>query len=181
MFDAKEYQRKWHQEHREEQNAKQRQRYAESEERRKKAIASVNRWKAENPEKAKEVAEKARAKAKERGYKPQLTPEQVAHARETTRQWRKDHKDVVVGYREERSRLQASVREGRISRKKLWEQCGGICGICGQPIDRSIEYPDNMSLSYDHIIPLSKGGKHIQDNIQCCHRICNTRKRDHVL
>lgn len=29
-----------------------------------------------------------------------------------------------------------------------------ICGICGLPVDMSLKYPDPMSKSIDHIIPI---------------------------
>lgn len=45
----------------------------------------------------------------------------------------------------------------------------GICGICQQSVSTN-------DWSFDHIIPLSKGGAHSEANLQLTHRICNTRK-----
>lgn len=52
-----------------------------------------------------------------------------------------------------------------------------ICGICGQPVDKSIRSPHPMSATVDHIIPVSKGG-HPSDlaNLQLAHRVCNLQK-----
>ncbi len=47
------------------------------------------------------------------------------------------------------------------------------CGICGLLIDHS-------EIHYDHIIPLSKGGQHVESNIQPTHPICNLRKGDSI-
>lgn len=57
-----------------------------------------------------------------------------------------------------------------------------ICGICGKPVDKSLKYPDPMSPTVDHIIPLAKGG-HPADmsNLQLAHRCCNREKSDRVL
>lgn len=50
------------------------------------------------------------------------------------------------------------------------------CQLCGEQVDPAIEYPDPMSVSLDHIIPLSKGGPHTKNNAQTAHLGCNSRK-----
>ena len=50
------------------------------------------------------------------------------------------------------------------------------CGICGKEIDVSLKYTDRMSATIDHIIPLSKGGKHCWNNVQAAHLACNSTK-----
>ncbi len=52
----------------------------------------------------------------------------------------------------------------------------GICQICKQPVDLESFWLDKLAPSLDHIIPLSKGGTHIHENVQLAHRICNIRK-----
>lgn len=50
------------------------------------------------------------------------------------------------------------------------------CGICGTPVDPDLKRPDKMSVSLDHIVPLSGGGFHVWENVQCAHLVCNMRK-----
>ena len=52
-----------------------------------------------------------------------------------------------------------------------------LCGICGQPVDKTIKTPHPLSPTVDHIIPISKGG-HPSDlsNLQLAHRWCNRAK-----
>ena len=54
---------------------------------------------------------------------------------------------------------------------------GDVCAICGRPIDKALRFPDPMSASVDHIIPIAKGG-HPSDpqNLQLTHLICNQMK-----
>ena len=54
-----------------------------------------------------------------------------------------------------------------------------ICGICGQPVDKTLKYPHPLSPTVDHIIPVSKGGHPSDlDNLQLAHRACNRQKSD---
>ena len=55
---------------------------------------------------------------------------------------------------------------------------GWRCGICGRKVRKSLKFPHPMSASLDHIVPLSKGGTHTWQNVQCAHFICNSRKSD---
>ncbi len=57
-----------------------------------------------------------------------------------------------------------------------------VCGICGRPVDKSIKFPDPMSPSIDHIIPVSKGGNPVDiDNLQLSHLKCNRDKYDSIV
>lgn len=57
---------------------------------------------------------------------------------------------------------------------------GWTCRLCGGPIDPEVAWPDPMSASVDHIVPLSAGGAHTMANVQSAHLGCNSRKRDRV-
>ena len=56
------------------------------------------------------------------------------------------------------------------------------CGICGKPVDKSIKWPNPMSPTIDHIIPVSKGGHPSDiDNLQLAHFCCNRAKADDLM
>lgn len=57
-----------------------------------------------------------------------------------------------------------------------------VCGICGEPVDKSLPFADPMSATVDHIIPIAKGG-HPSDieNLQLAHRKCNRQKSDKLV
>lgn len=58
----------------------------------------------------------------------------------------------------------------------VFDRDGWTCKLCGEPVNRSVAAPHRSSPSIDHIIPLSKGGSHTYDNVQCAHFGCNSRK-----
>lgn len=63
--------------------------------------------------------------------------------------------------------------------KKIILSTQSICGICGQPVDKTLKYPDPMSPTVDHIIPVSKRGDPVAlENLQLAHRYCNRMKSD---
>ena len=57
-----------------------------------------------------------------------------------------------------------------------------VCGICGQPVDKKLKYPDPMSPCIDHIIPIDRGG-HPSDiaNLQLAHWKCNRVKANKLI
>lgn len=54
------------------------------------------------------------------------------------------------------------------------------CGICGDPIDYSLKYPDPGAFVVDHETPLNRGGTDTLDNKQAAHRKCNRDKSDSI-
>lgn len=67
-----------------------------------------------------------------------------------------------------------------VTLKSVIAMDGGICKICGRPVDKTIVNGrlGPMYPSIGHIIPLSKGGGHIWGNVQLAHIICNSLKGD---
>lgn len=64
-----------------------------------------------------------------------------------------------------RARL-AQVYHEPVDPNAIYERDGGICGICGKPVERS-------AMSLDHIIPVSLGGPHAPHNLRLTHVRCN--------
>lgn len=62
------------------------------------------------------------------------------------------------------------------NRKRILAE-GEVCALCGLPIDKKLRFPDPMSATVDHIVPIAKGG-HPSDpqNLQIAHLICNQIK-----
>jgi hypothetical protein len=65
--------------------------------------------------------------------------------------------------------------------REVFERDGWACGICGGPVDAGLLYPDPMSASLDHVVPLIRGGTHTHDNLACAHLRCNLQKGERLL
>lgn len=66
------------------------------------------------------------------------------------------------------------------TRAEVYDRDGWVCQLCLEPVDAGLEYPDPMSKSLDHRVPLARGGTHSFDNCQLAHLSCNVAKSDKV-
>jgi len=79
------------------------------------------------------------------------------------------HREQALERGRRRRATKAAVRIGRVHYQTIMERDRMVCGIC----HKKAKLED---LSFDHIVPLSKGGPHTDDNIQVAHRLCNARR-----
>lgn len=68
----------------------------------------------------------------------------------------------------------------KFSRWDIFERDGWICQLCHEPIDAALDGRKPFGPTLDHIIPVSRGGTHTQDNVQLAHRRCNSQKGNRV-
>ncbi len=78
---------------------------------------------------------------------------------------------------ERRARKQKAWVE-EVWRSVVFERDNWTCQLCGDPVDKSIKWPDTQCASLDHIIPLANGGDHSYENTQLAHFLCNSLKGD---
>lgn len=81
----------------------------------------------------------------------------------------------------EREAAKRGVESERFVSHEIFTRDNWICGICGESVDSSIGWPDPMSASLDHIVPLSRGGSHTRANTQCAHLRCNIVKGNQMV
>ena len=129
-----------------------------------KSRIKMRAWVANNPER-KRLADKAYAAAH---------PEVRRAAQE---RWRQRHPEIVS----------ATSRLSKYRRRALFKKVerapydyttvvyGAIaCGLCG------LAYVESDVRSLDHIIPITRGGGDIPENVQSAHWLCNVRKGNRV-
>jgi 5-methylcytosine-specific restriction endonuclease McrA len=61
-------------------------------------------------------------------------------------------------------------RRAALNRRAVFARDGNRCQYCGDAAE-----------SIDHVIPRSKGGEHVWENVVAACRPCNVRKRDRLL
>lgn len=61
-----------------------------------------------------------------------------------------------------------------VRREEIFERDGYRCQICRRKTKG--KWPDPRSATLDHIVPLSKGGEHVSENLQCACWRCNHHK-----
>ena len=92
------------------------------------------------------------------------------------------------GARAKRKQLESSAKIETVPLSELIERDGGVCQLCGKPVDKSDCFYDHdgnfhtgkLYPTADHIVPLAKGGATTWDNVQLAHFHCNSAKRDSV-
>lgn len=115
------------------------------------------RWREANREK-KRLTDKAWRKENPEKYAAQQS------------RWRKKHPDMTraISAKRRAQKREGLVRFGRIDEELIDNYQSRICGICKLMIKGRYEV--------DHIIPLSKNGAHVLENLQLTHPICNRTK-----
>lgn len=159
-------------------------------------------WRENNIDKANASAAASRAKnkdaARERGRKWHEANKEKANAR--SKQWHHDNKERVRAYQHEyrttrdkeaarirnvrynndrRSRLREAFVES-VDPQAVYARDNWICHICSQQVDSTLRHPNLMRASLDHVVPISKGGKHSYENCACSHVLCNSTKGNKV-
>lgn len=81
--------------------------------------------------------------------------------------------------RDHRRARRARLRDARVEHVDFAEvlaRDAWMCGLCSEPIPRDAVWPDRLTASLDHVIPLSRGGEHSMGNVQASHLGCNSSK-----
>lgn len=85
-----------------------------------------------------------------------------------------------------KKKLADAIVDDNITLEGVCRKFNGVCQICGHLVNYN-DYTTNYDgyfitghdyPSIDHIVPLSKGGKHSWDNVQLAHFMCNSMKSD---
>lgn len=107
--------------------------------------------------------------------------ENAEHVQSLVRAWRAANPDRLSESEHRRRARVYATAIGPIDYQRVWERDTGCCWICEKPVDRGLRYPDPMSRSWDHVIPLAAGGSHTMSNIALSHLFCNISKHAKVL
>lgn len=73
---------------------------------------------------------------------------------------------------------QMAQKNGAVNRNRVIKRDHGVCYLCGSMTDKRHGKTHNLYPNADHVIPLSRGGSHGEENMRCACRRCNTAKAD---
>ena len=96
--------------------------------------------------------------------------------RARTAQYRRENAKRYCEYVRARQAKQRDAFVAPVNHQAVFERDAGICGICFHVVDLTLRFPDPLSPTIDHIVPLSKGGVHAPENVQLAHLGCNSSK-----
>lgn len=92
---------------------------------------------------------------------------------------RRYHQNNAEKVREKNGRRRLTKRgqtAGKVDFVEIRQRDEDVCHICQKPIDAALLWPDPQSLTFDHVIPIARGGEHSMDNIKVAHARCNIKK-----
>lgn len=97
------------------------------------------------------------------------------------------HDDCRLQAKRARYRIKTVKRQSklsvslRVSVEQLAQRDGEYCYLCQEVIDLTLPRTNRFGATIDHVIPISKGGQDIMDNLKLTHWICNNRKSDKLV
>lgn len=97
---------------------------------------------------------------------------------DNARRWAEENPEKVRAHKAIRRQLKREQTVEVFDPYEVFDRDGWICQLCNEPVDVSLKFPDRMSKSLDHIIPISRGGEHSRANTQLAHFGCNASKND---
>jgi 5-methylcytosine-specific restriction endonuclease McrA len=96
---------------------------------------------------------------------------------EITKKWTVKNKHLTSYYKAVRRKREKNLSDGTLIPENINKLNKNICGIC----KKSLDWSNPSKIHLDHIIPLSKNGKHSITNVQWTHAKCNLSKNDKIL
>lgn len=102
------------------------------------------------------------------------------HLRAANEEWKRAHpervKELAIRKERRRNEQMRSTAVEPIDRWEIFERDNWICGWCRKNVDASLHYQHPLAATMDHVVPLSRGGRHVRENVQLTHRKCNDEK-----
>lgn len=136
--------------------------------------AAARQWHRDNPTAA---ARKARRyRTSERGRATLEAWNERSDKKARDRAYYAANADAFKARARARQAKVRGVAAERFKHHEVFDRDGWVCQLCDEPVDPEVRYPDPMSVSLDHVIPLALGGAHSKANTQTAHLICNRRK-----
>lgn len=99
--------------------------------------------------------------------------ESRADGRQRNPEWDDKRRDR---YHRRRAQMKATSTGEPVILAEIAERDRWMCHDCRKAIDPKLKWPDVMSASLDHLVPLSEGGAHDPANVRLAHARCNSAR-----
>jgi 5-methylcytosine-specific restriction endonuclease McrA len=90
------------------------------------------------------------------------------------RAWDKAHPEFCREKQRRRVARQRGAAVAPVSYERVLRRDGYVCHLCHDAVA-------SEEVSFDHVMPLARGGSHTEDNIKVAHTVCNLRKGTRTL
>lgn len=101
--------------------------------------------------------------------------------RETKRRYNQRHPEMNQEWVNRYRARQLAATVEKVDYEAIALRDRNVCHICGFDVDLTASTYDPMARTFDHVIPLSRGGAHSVENIKVAHRICNSKKSNRFI
>lgn len=101
-------------------------------------------------------------------------PEYLKKQRDYAQARRKLYPELAREYARRRDARKKGNATEKVDLQKVLKTHGMVCHLCGKRIIKK-------ELQFDHLIPIAKGGPHVEWNIAPAHKACNSRKRHYFI
>lgn len=85
------------------------------------------------------------------------------------RKWASENRDKRSAVEAVQRARRLGVDAQKVDRLEIFERDGWVCQMCFEPVDKTLKFPHPMSATWDHIMPVSKGGAHSPENLRLAH------------
>lgn len=113
-------------------------------------------------------------------YRRRSRVKNLEAVRERVNRWRIENPDKALTNRWLRRRRDYGLPDNLVEDVHpdvVYERDGGICQLCGEPVDLEVEMPDPLAATIDHVIPVRDiDSTHSYANVVLAHLDCNRRK-----
>ena len=111
-----------------------------------------------------------------KSYSTERYSEQRAARRAAAPSWRETNPAAAKAADMVRKERIDAARVQSLNPRTVFFRDGWVCQLCEGLVDESVLWPDPMSKSLDHVVPISLGGEHSMANTQLAHLRCNILK-----
>jgi 5-methylcytosine-specific restriction endonuclease McrA len=136
-------------------------------------VEHVRKWREANPERQRELTRRWHTEHAEELRAARQTPEGRAYHAEKSREFYRRHRERMVKEALPRKQLRRArlIGVGGVVTQAEWRETlayfNGHCAYCGEPMNPPTQ---------DHMMPISRGGAHLIENIVPACGTCNSRK-----